>query len=77
MNHGKVARDADSMMSEADATAAQFASPCMMRMREGSGISRKGRYTNTPSTTPFGWSAISRHCQQSLYIPGVIVRKIG
>ena len=53
-----------------------------MSMSGGPSTSRKARSTSSPWRTPFGWSAfhkdvLTRHRQQSWYIPGVIVRKIG
>ena len=82
MNHGKVARDADAVMSEADATAATV---CKSLHDEHE---RRARYFKEGKIHKYSlkhtvWlerhhkDVPTRHRQQSWYIPGVIVRKIG
>ena len=82
MNRGKVARDADAMMSEADATAAKV---CKSLHEEHEGRARyfKEGKIHKYSLKDTVWverhhkDVLTRHRQQSRYIPGVIVRKIG
>ena len=82
MNDGKVARDADAMMSEADATAAKV---CMSLHDEHE---RRAKYftegkIHKCSLKDTVWverhhkDVLTRHRQQSWHIPGVILRKIG
>ena len=82
MNHGKVARDAEATMREADATAAKV---CRSLHDEHE---RRARYFKAGKIHKYSlndtvWverhhkDLLTRHRQQSWYIPGVIVRKIG
>ena len=82
MNHGKVARRADAMMSEADATAAKV---CKSLHDERE---RRAKYFKESKIHKYSikdtvWvqrhhkDVLTQHRRQSGYTPGVIVRKIG
>ena len=82
MNHGRIAPDADTMMSEADATAAKVCKSLHDEHERRAKYFKKGKiHKNSLKDT--NWvehhhkDVLTRHRQQSWYIPGVIVRKIG
>ena len=82
MNHGKVARDADAMMSEADATAAKVCKSLHDEYERRAKYFKEGnihKYSlkDTVCTERHQKDVLTRHRQQSWYISGVIVRKIG
>ena len=82
MNPGKVARDADAMMSEADDTAAIFFKLLHDEHERRAKYFKQGRI-HKYSLKDNIWvqrhhkDVLTRHRHQSWYIPGVIVRKIG
>ena len=82
MNHGKVARDADAMMSEVDATASKGCK-CLHDEHERrvkyfkEGKMHKYSLKDTVWVERDHKEMLTRHRQQSWYIRGVIVRKIG
>ena len=82
LNHGKVARDANAMMAEADDTAAKV---CMALQDEHD---KRAKYFKQRKVQKYAlqdtvWverhhkDVLSRHRQASWYVPGVIVRKVG
>ena len=75
MNHGNVARDADAMMSEADATAAKVCKSSHDEHERRAKYFKEGK--DTVRVERHHKDVLTRHCQQSWYIRGVIVRKIG
>ena len=82
MNHGKGAPDADAMMSEADATAAKVCKSLHDEHERRAKYFKEGKiHRNSLKDT--NWverhhkDVLTRHRQQSWYIPGVIVREIG
>ena len=82
MNHGEVARDADAMMSEADATAAKPWKSLHDEHERRAKYFKEGKihkYSLKDTVWVEGHhkDVLTRHRQQSWYIPGVIVRKIG
>ena len=81
MNHGKVAADADAMMSEADATAAKVCRSLHSEHKRRAKYLKEGKIhkyslKNTVWVERHHKDVLTRHHQQSWYIPGVIVRKI-
>ena len=82
LNHGKVARDANAMMAEADDTAAKV---CKALQDEHDKRAKyfKQRKVQKYSLQDTVWvkrhhkDFLSRHRQASWYVPGVIVRKVG
>ena len=82
MNHGKVPRDADTMINEADATAAKVCKSLhdeherrakYLKENNMHKYSRKDTvWVERHQKDVLGW-----HCQHSWYTTGVIVRKIG
>ena len=80
MNHGKVARDADAMMSEADATAAKVCKSLHDEHERRAKYFKEGKI-HKYSLKDSVWvechhkDVLTRHRQQLWYIPGVIVRK--
>ena len=82
LNHGKVARDANAMMAEADDTAAKV---CKALQDEHD---KRAKYLKQGNVQKYAlqdtvWverhhkDVLSRHRQASWYVPGVIVRKVG
>ena len=82
LNHGKVARDANAMMAEADDTAAKVCKA----LQEGH--DKRAKYFKQGKVQKYAlqdtvWverhhkDVLSRHRQASWYVPGVIVRKVG
>ena len=82
MNYGKVARDADAMMSEADTTAAKLCRSLHDEHERRAKYFKEGKI-HKYSLKDTVWverhhkDVLTRHRQQSWYIAGVIVRKIG
>ena len=82
MNHGKVARDADAMMSETDATAAKVCKSLHDEHERRATHFKEGK-THKYSLKDTVWverhhkDVLTRHRQQSWCIPGVIKCKIG
>ena len=82
MNHGKVARDADAMMSEADATAGKGCKSLHGEHERRAKYFKEGKI-DKDSLKDTVWverhhkDVLTRPLQQSWYIPGVIVRKMG
>ena len=82
MNHGKVASDAEAMMSESDATAAKVCKSLHDEHEQRAKYFNDGKIHNyslkdTVRVERHYKDVLTRHRQQSWYIPGVIVRKIG
>ena len=82
LNHGKVARDANAMMAEADDTAAKVCKALQ------DGHDKRAKYFKQGKVQKYAlqdtvWvqrhhkDVLSRHRQASWYVPGVIVRKVG
>ena len=82
MNHGKVPRNADAMMNEADATAAKVCNSLHDEHEYRAKSLKKGKM-HKRSLKDTAWverhhkDVLTRHCQPSWYIDGVVVRKIG
>ena len=81
MNHGKVARDAEASTSEADATAAKVCKSLHNEHEQRAKYFKEGKihkysFNNTISVERDHNDVSTRHCQQSWYIAGVIVRQI-
>ena len=60
LNHGKVARDADSMMAEADDTAAKVCKALQDEHDKRANSSSRERSRSMLSKTPCGWSGTTR-----------------
>ena len=82
MNHGKVAWDADTMMSEADATASKVCKSLRDEHKRRAKYFKEGKMQKY-SLKDTVWverhhkDVLTRNRQQSWCIPGVIVCKIG
>ena len=82
MNHGKVARDANAMMSEADDTAAKVCKALQDEHNKRAKYFKQGKVQkyalqDTVWVERHHKDVLSRHRQASWYVPGVIVRKVG
>ena len=82
MNHGKVARDANAMMAEADDTAAQVCKALQDEQDKRAKYFKQGKVQkyalqDTVWVERHHKDVLSRHRQASWYVPGVIVRKVG
>ena len=82
MNHGKVARDANAMMSEADDTAAKVCKALQDEHDKRAKYFKQGKVQkyalqDTVWVERHHKDVLSRHRQASWYVPGVIVRKVG
>ena len=82
MSHGTFAWDADAMMSEADATAAKYCKclhdePVWRATYFKQDNIHKYSLKNTVWVERNHKDVLTRHRQQSWYIPAVILRKIG
>ena len=81
MNHGKVARDADAMLTAAAATAAKACKSLHAEHERRANFFTEGQIHNY-SVKDTVWverhhkDVLTRHHQQSWYISGVIKRKI-
>ena len=60
LNHGKVARDANAMMAEADDSAAKGCKALRTSMTRGPSTPSRGRSRSMLSKTPCGWSGTTR-----------------
>ena len=82
MNHGKVARDANAMMAEADDTAAKVCKALQDEHDKRAKYFKQGKVQKYALQDAV-WverhhkDVLSRHRQASWYVPGVIVRKVG
>ena len=82
LNHGKVARDANAMMAEADNTAAKVCKALQDEHDKRAKYFKQGKVQKYPLQDTV-WverhhkDVLSRHRQASWYVPGVIVRKVG
>ena len=82
LNHGKVARDANAMMAEADDTAAKVCKALQDEHDKRAkyfkqGMVQKYALQDTVWVERHDKDVLSRHRQASWYVPGVIVRKVG
>ena len=82
MNHGKVARDANAMMAEADDTAAKVCKALQDEHDKRAKYFKQGKVQkyalqDTVWVERHHKDVLSRHQQASWYVPGVIVRKVG
>ena len=82
MNHGEVAPDADAMMSEADAHGGKVCKSLHDEHERRARYFKEGKIhkyylKDTIWVERHHKDVLTRHHQQSLYIAGVIVRKIG
>ena len=82
LNHGKVARDANAMMAEADDTAAKVCKALQDEHDKGAKYFKQGKVQkyalqDTVWVERHHKDVLSRHRQASWYVPGVIVRKVG
>ena len=82
LNHGKVARDANAMMAEADDTATKVCKALQVE-HEKRAKYFKQRKVQKSALQDTVWverhhrDVQSRHRQASWYVPGLIVRKVG
>ena len=82
LNHGKVARDANAMMAEADDTAAKVCKALQDKHDKRAEYIKQGKVQkyalqDTVWVERHHKDVLSRHRQASWYVPGVIVRKVG
>ena len=82
LNHGKVARDANAMMAEADDTAAKVCKALQDEQNKRAKYFKQGKVQkyalqDTMWVERHHKDVLSRHRQASWYVPGVIVRKVG
>ena len=82
LNHGKVARDANAMMAEADDTAAKVCKALQDEHEKRAKYFKQGKVQkyalqDTVWVERHHKDVLSRHRQASWYVPGVIVRKVG
>ena len=82
LNHGKVARDASAMMTEAGDTAAKVCKALQDEHEKRAKYFKQGKVgkyalRDTVWPEPHHKDVLSRHRQASWYVPGVIVRKVG
>ena len=82
MNHGKVARDGNAMMAEADDTAAKVCKTLQDEHDKRAKYFKQGKVQkyalqDTVWVERHHKDVLSRHRQASWYVPGVIVRKVG
>ena len=82
LNHGKVARDANAMMAEADDTAAKVCKALQDEHDKRAKYFKQGKVQkyalqDTVWVERHHKDVLSRHRQASWYVPGVIVRKVG
>ena len=82
LNHGKVARDANAMMAEADDTAAKVCKALQDEHEKRAKYFKQGKVQKYALKDTV-WvelrhkDILSRHWLASWYVPGVIVRKVG
>ena len=82
LNHGKVARDANAMMAEADDTAAKVCKALQDEHEKRAKYFKQGKVKkyalrDTVWVERHHKDVLSRHRQASWYVPWVIVRKVG
>ena len=82
LNHGKVARDANAMMAEADDTAAKVCKALQDEHEKRAKDFKQGKVQkyalqDTVWVERQNKDVLSRHRQASWYVPGVTVRKVG
>ena len=82
LNHGKVARDANAMIAEADDTAAKVCKALQDEHDKRAKYFKQGKVQkyalqDTVWVERHHKDVLSRHRQASWYVPGVIVRKVG
>ena len=82
LNHGKVARDANAMMAEADDTATKVCKALQDEHDKRAKYFKQGKVQkyalqDTVWVDRHHKDVLSRHRQASWYVPGVIVRKVG
>ena len=82
LNHGKVARDGNAMMAEADDTAAKVCKALQDEHDKRAKYFKQGKVQkyalqDTVWVEQHHKDVLSRHRQASWYVPGVIVRKVG
>ena len=82
LNHGKVARDANAMMAEADDTAAKVCKALQDEDEKRAKYFKQGKVQkyalqDTVWVERHHKDVLSRHRQASWHVPGVIVRKVG
>ena len=82
LNHGKVARDANAMMAEANDTAAKVCKALQDEHDKRAKYFKQGKVLkyalqDTVWVEGHHKDVLSRHRQASWYVPGVIVRKVG
>ena len=82
LNHGKVARDANAMMAEAEDTAAKVCKALQDEHEKRAKYFKQGKVQrfalqDTVWVERHHKDVLSRHRQASWYVPGVIVRKVG
>ena len=82
LNHGKVAREANAMMAEADDTAAKVCKALQDEHDKRAKYFKQGKVQkyalqDTVWVERHHKDVLSRHRQASWYVPGVIVRKVG
>ena len=82
LNHGKVARDASAMMTEADDTAAKMCKALQDEHEKRAKYFKQGKFQkyalrDTVWVEGHHKDVLSRHRQASWYVPGVIVWKVG
>ena len=82
LNHGKLSRDANAMMAEADGTAAKVCKALQDEHDKRAKYFKQGKVQkyalqDTVWVERHHKDVLSRHRQASWYVPGVIVRKVG
>ena len=82
LNHGKVARDANAMIAEADDTAAKVCKALQDEHEKRAKYFKQGKVQkyalqDTVWVERHHKDVLSRHRQASWYVPGIIVRKVG
>ena len=82
LNHGKVARDANAMMAEADDRAAKVCKALQDEHEKRAKYFKQGKVQkyalqDTVWVERHHKDVLSRHRQASWYVPGVIVQKVG
>ena len=82
LNHGKVAREANAMMAEADDAAAKVCTALQEEHEKRTKYFKQGKVQkyalqDTVWVERHHKDVLSRHRQASWYVPGEIVRKVG
>ena len=81
LNHGKVARDANAMMAEADDTAAKVCKALQDEHEKSAKYFKQGKVQkyalqDTVWVERHHKQVLSRHRQASWYVPGVIEKRL-